>query len=552
MISVWGKIATKIEIKTWPKDVGADYLIARTGRSEERDVALALSEVLGGLPLAHEQAAAYCEDIHISLSEYRRRFELATFEFLNQKEYAPAEYHPEHQAENLDRLTVAGTFLLAIEQAAKRHPASQSLIVHAAQLAPEPIPLFLFSEKREMFDEPLASALKGDGLDKAVAALRAFALISRESIPDERDPSITTDCIRLHRLVRQVAAAQCEGEARENVRQVLIKVLAKIYPADVFVNSKTWPVARRLDVLAMALANGDTAISGGAEKESISLLNLLASYRAGPLAAYALARPLLERALEICEKTLDIDAQATSASLNNLGYLLRAQGDFAGARPHFERALAIDERVFGPDDPEVATDLNNLGSLLQSENDLIGARRCYERAFIIYDKARGSDHPDTAISLNNLGDVAQAQGDLAGAKLYFERALLIFESALGSDSGNTATVLNNLGYVLRTQGDFAGARVYYQRALGIRETVLGPDHPDTAASFHNQGALLNAEGDLPGALPYLKRALSIFAKVLGPDHPNTRNSVAAVVKALTLLNCDDEAMALREKYGFED
>ena len=50
---------------------------------------------------------------------------------------------------------------------------------------------------------------KGMGLiDEAVASLRTFALIDRETIADERDPAITTDCIRLHRLVRQVAAVR--------------------------------------------------------------------------------------------------------------------------------------------------------------------------------------------------------------------------------------------------------------------------------------------------------------------------------------------------------
>ena len=44
--------------------------------------------------------------------------------------------------------------------------------------------------------------LAGDGLDEAVAALRAFALADREAIADERDPAVTTDTIRLHRLVR--------------------------------------------------------------------------------------------------------------------------------------------------------------------------------------------------------------------------------------------------------------------------------------------------------------------------------------------------------------
>lgn len=71
---------------------------------------------------------------------------------------------------------MARTFALAIDEAAKLHPATEPLIVHAALLAPEPIPLFLFSQGREKFGEPLATVLEGDGLDEAVAALRTFAL----------------------------------------------------------------------------------------------------------------------------------------------------------------------------------------------------------------------------------------------------------------------------------------------------------------------------------------------------------------------------------------
>jgi hypothetical protein len=79
------------------------------------------------------------------------------------------------------------------------------LIVHAALLAPEPIPLILFSEAREKFGEPGAMELAGEGLDEAIAALRAFALVDREAILDERDASKATDVIRLHRLVREGA-----------------------------------------------------------------------------------------------------------------------------------------------------------------------------------------------------------------------------------------------------------------------------------------------------------------------------------------------------------
>lgn len=62
----WRGVAAPVEIRLWPKEIGADYLVARTGREAERAAAEALSEALEGLPLAHEQAAAYCEDFAAS------------------------------------------------------------------------------------------------------------------------------------------------------------------------------------------------------------------------------------------------------------------------------------------------------------------------------------------------------------------------------------------------------------------------------------------------------------------------------------------------------
>jgi hypothetical protein len=153
----WRAVAAPVEIRVWPTEIGADYLVARTGREVECTAAQALSEALGGLPLAHEQAAAYCERLDMSFADYRKRFETAPGQYLGDARYAPPEYH--------DGLTVAKTFGLAIDEAAKLHPAAEPLIVHAALLAPEPIPVFLFAEAREEFGEALASMLGGDGLD---------------------------------------------------------------------------------------------------------------------------------------------------------------------------------------------------------------------------------------------------------------------------------------------------------------------------------------------------------------------------------------------------
>jgi hypothetical protein len=176
------------------------------------------------------------------------------------------------------RLTVAKTFALAIDEAAKLHPGAEPLIIHAALLAPEPVPLFLFAEAREKFDKPLASALANDGLDEAVAALRAFALVDRETIADERDPAIATDCIRLHRLVRMVAAERCDGEAREAVQRSLIEAVAAAYPKEVHDDPKKWPRARQLNGLASALVTTDAGPPTRAEGPFAELLNGLGEY----------------------------------------------------------------------------------------------------------------------------------------------------------------------------------------------------------------------------------------------------------------------------------
>jgi hypothetical protein len=44
----WRGVAEPVEIRLWPKEIGADFLLARTGRANERTEAEALSEALGG------------------------------------------------------------------------------------------------------------------------------------------------------------------------------------------------------------------------------------------------------------------------------------------------------------------------------------------------------------------------------------------------------------------------------------------------------------------------------------------------------------------------
>jgi tetratricopeptide (TPR) repeat protein len=493
----WRGIASPVEIEVWSKETGADFLSARAGRDGERDAALALSEALGGLPLAHEQAAAYCERLGISFADYLKRFEADPAKVFSAQNDAPYDYGK----------TVTTTFALAIDEAAKLHIGAEPLIVYAALLASEPIPLYLFSEAREKFGEPLLSALADDGLDEAVTALRSFALVDREAIPDEYDRSIVTDCIRLHRLVRQVAASRRVGDSLESARQSLIEALVAIYPSGIFNNSQTWPRVRRLDAHAMVLVGRNDIYPKGSELSAAILLDKLDAYRDGALAAYAEARSLSER------------------------------------------ALALREKMLGPDHPDTASSLNNLASVVARLGDKDASRALSERSLAIREKLLGPHHPDTATSLNTLGYLLIGCGDVAGARPLFERALEIRERVLGEDHPETARTLNNLGYVLQREGDLAGSRLLCERALAIRIKLFGSDDANLAYSFNNLGSLLVHEGDFKGALYHFERALVINVKALGPVHPLTRTAAANNAFVLDKLSRNDEALALRAKFS---
>jgi len=540
----WRGVAEPVEIRVWPKSIGADYLIARTGRAAERAAAEELSEALGGLPLALEQAAAYCERLDIPLAEYRHRFDVEPDRLLDDDRDAPTDYY--------DRRTVAKTFALAIGEASKLHPAAEPLLFHWALLTPEPIPLFLFSEAREKFSETFAFDLTGDSLDEAVAALRVFALVDLEIIPDERDPSISTRCVRLHRLVRQVADFRCTGTAREGAHRVLLEAMAAVCPERVFNDPVAWPRARRLDALAMGALSGKQVPPSGAELPAATLMMMLGQYRHWILGDYPEAQSFYERALAIREVVLGPNHLDTAVSLINLGSLLREQTYLAEARPLLERALAIREKTLGPNHPETATSLDDLARVLRGQGDLVAAQPLFERALAIREKMLGSSHPETATSLQELAVLHQARGDLTAARPLLERALVVHEATFGPEHFEVGTSVNNLAGVVRDQGDLALARLLYERAQAIYEKALGPDHPWTGRARYNHAHLLLAVGEPARALAAGEAALAAHEKTLGPNHPWTRDSARATAKALAAARRSEEAAALRARYGIDD
>jgi len=226
-----------------------------------------------------------------------------------------------------------------------------------------------------------------------------------------------------------------------------------------------------------------------------------------------------QKALSICETTLEADNPEFATSLNNLAQIYSIRGLYDKAEPLYNRALEINEKVFGLEHPDVATNMNSLAVLYREQGLYDKAEPLYLRALEIKEKVLGMQHPDVAASLNNIAVLYHDQGLYDKAEPLCERALEIREEVLGPEHPDVAISLNNLAALYQEHDHYDKAELLHLRTLKTREKVLGEQHPDVAASLNNLATLYLYQGLYDKAEPLFERAQVINEKVLGLEHP---------------------------------
>ena len=173
-----GLNAEPIPLDVWERQESYAFLLARTG---EPDVGVLenVAVVLGDLPLALEQAAAYTNTKAITLSGYLQRL----------RERAPELFAAGRPSGY--QHTIVTVWRLAFEQLAE-HQVAADLAVICAHLAPERIPRELLDAHAGASDEPPVTAR---AVDEAVELLLRYALLS----------ATADSTLGMHRLVQDVA-----------------------------------------------------------------------------------------------------------------------------------------------------------------------------------------------------------------------------------------------------------------------------------------------------------------------------------------------------------
>ncbi len=379
--SGFGAVGSVLDLDTLDR-ADAITLLRRRAPALTGAQADSLAVRLGDLPLALDQAAAYLHETGMRPDLY--------LELLSTRS---TDLHGRGQASGYPG-TVATVWAVSFGRLDATAPAAAQLLKLCAWLAPEPIPLDLFTTHADLLPEPLAAtAADPVAFNDAVGALADYSLARR-----------VADTITVHRLVQDVTRHLPPGQpaaAQVAWHETVLALLRADLPSEIWASPQNWPRWRALlpSVLAAAGHSDTTAQANAATAWLLDHAGIFLRSEG----RYAAALHLLKRALCIHQATLGPDHTNVAATLNQMGRALTSLSRYASALPLHQRALDIDEAALGPNHPDVATGLNYVGHALAGLGRYEEALPLQERALRIREAALGPDHPYVAIDLNYVG-----------------------------------------------------------------------------------------------------------------------------------------------------
>src|SRR6266567_1985639 len=399
-----GRLASRLEVDTLSAEQGALFLLRRASliapdatlehiSSKPRDLAIQVSQELGGLPLALDQAGAYLEATGTALAAYQQIYQQNRMALLAQHRTQGAD-HPE---------PVASTWSLSFVRVEEINPAAADLLRLCAYLAPDAIPEEILAQGAAHLGVVLGpAAADAFLLGQAIEALRAYSLIGR-------DPSLQT--LSVHRLVQEVVRNALPAADRQRWMERAIRAVHAALPP---VEHASWPEWERL--LAHAQACAALLDSQEIHLQEATVVLQQTGWYLTERARYSEAEPLLEQAYQMSTQEKGAEHLDTARNASNLAGLYYAQGKYEQAEPLYERALAIYKQQLGPDHPYTAQSLDNLAKLYRAQGKYEQAEPMYQRALAIYEQQLGPDHPYAQIIRGNYVVLLRTMGRDAEAR----------------------------------------------------------------------------------------------------------------------------------------
>jgi tetratricopeptide (TPR) repeat protein len=426
-----------------------------------------LAEELGDLPLALVQAAGTMSETGMSVEEYISN--LARMLDM----HGPADHEQ----------TVAATVRLSMAGLREADEAAWQLLRVCAQLAPEPIPLWLFTSACSV-PELVGTAL-GEATASSVSLRERIGRAGRLGLIRPHG----TDAVIMHRLTSAIICADLTLDGRDRLRAVAEAVLVAARPGDSG-DITQWP---HWEALLPHLLGRDPSNVGSPDLRNMICEAVwhLHARKGDPQAALTIA----QRIYVVWRDRFGPDDYFVLFAAINIGQILHRLGRFAEAREIDEDTLERSRRAFGEEHGHTLGSTHNLAADLR-ELGMAEQARVLDEELLDRIRSRVSDDAvaGSLLTANNLAADLRALREFDQARRLDEDTLRRRRLLFGSDDLRTLVSATNLAADLRALGEAEQARQFNEDTLHRRRAVLGEDHPDTLASAANLAADLRALG----------------------------------------------------------
>jgi len=248
------------------------------------------------------------------------------------------------------------------------------------------------------------------------------------------------------------------------------------------------------------------------------------------LGLYAVAEPMLQRAVAIGRRTLGPDDRDTIAAIHALANVYWSLGKYSQAEPLYVEVAGTRQRLLGADHPDTLMANMDLASLYIMQKRWDVAEPLALRVLDGQRRRLGEDHRDTLLSLNNLESMYSDQKRYQDAEPLARHVADADRRLLGVDHPDTLQALNNLAIVERGLGHNSEAEKLYLEALATQRRVLGDTHPNTCNTSLNLASLYLSTGKYADAASAARASYDGYLQSVGPAHAETARATRAMIK----------------------
>lgn len=501
----WSDVTEPLEVDVFKREESRQLLQRRNADLPDED-ANRLATVLGDLPLAVEQAAAWRAETGMATAEYLQLLEDKRTELLESR--PPTGYD----------VTVEAAWNVSLDRLKQDNPGALELLEVCAFFSPEPISRSIFSGVRNVPVTATLEQILADPIDLG----RAIREIVRYSLAriDHR-----SDTLQLHRLVQLVLRNKLQPDDQERVRHTAHLLLANQDPRKPDA-VESWPAYAEMlpHIRAMDARN---CTDHWVRRMAINAVNYLFAF-GDPSGALEMARDFASFWGE--QKDLGPKHPDTLIVSRWQGRLQRALGQFSEGRRVAERTLELMRETLGETHEETLLTMHGVASDLRAAGDFYKARDMNEFAYNSAVDRFGEDDPDTLAAANNYALSLRLAGKFFAARDLDEQTWQRKKTVLGPDHRHTLLTLDNWSVDLRETGDYLTARAEQEHTVSRMRALLGDRHPMTLFAIKNLAIAYRKAGlhQNQRALRLAEEARQGLVTKYGESHPDAMSAIMDV------------------------